>query len=65
MRNWIERIRDYSRGVLTSEHGSIGSQWCGITAAQRDIYEHAYLQQQQIINRLKAEKERCKCCSLD
>ena len=26
-------------------------------AAQRDIYEHAYLQQRQIINRLKTERE--------
>lgn len=29
------------------------------------FYETVFLQQQKIINRLKTEKERCKCCSLD
>jgi len=65
VRSWLERIRDYFTRRAYERAKQHWEPMVRITAAQRDIYEHAYLQQRQIINRLKAERERCKCCSLD
>lgn len=66
MRVWLERIRDY---FTRRAYQRAQAHWVPIvetTKARCELYENAFLQQQQIINRLKTErKERCKCCSLD
>jgi hypothetical protein len=65
VRSWLERIRDYFTRPAYQRACEHFEPLVQTTRARCDLYETVFLQQQKIINRLKTEKERCKCCSLD
>ena len=65
MRNWLERIRDYFTRRAYQRAREHFEPLVQTTRARCELYETVFLQQQKIINRLKTERERCKCCSLD
>lgn len=59
MRIWLERIRDYFTRRAFKRAREHWEPLETTTKARCDLYEHAFLEQQRIINRLK--ERQCSC----